>query len=622
MSSGWLLLLQGELKMQNDLIPKEKQSLIVRSEPIELVVTEDGGTRLALVLPPFEDLTEISKLAGRHFSLREQADRRWEPFKAAFSEEFERLERKKHQFGDSKTFITHLANLAELAGARDTEYKILLDASRTQDAFVKYRIGENLQARGRLKEAEEVFLSSDLSTDTAANLRVAFFHAQRAQLDEAAQVVARVLAIDPLDYGGRLFEGALRLAKGQHQEAIQSFRIAAEERPTSSVLFTNMAIAYICARKNEKALTALRKAVALDPLNHNAVAILADMAHSLGRDEDAVPSLRYFVSLEQRLPSLWGRLARALLQIGRADEALAALRRQASQEDTSAVWNNMGVAHVAGRNRKAALSAFKHAVTRVTAESLSDGFLAIRNTLGMLVEDKSYEDVIRVARMAIADDREGIIRRDKKLGDIYVFLIHSLRHTGHTSQGAKIAEELLLDEHISFDLRIWLVTQLLAHYAVVPERSERAIVLAREYMKVIESLDDVNEKLHQGFINNLVFAFAETGQLEEATSLLPYMANLVHHWPYPTATLGLIRIRKGHLEKGAELYEEAIHLATGIEDKRRIRQKLNLEMGLHLLQSDHTRAERLLRKVESERNGSSELRDLARSALLSLNQKI
>jgi len=604
--------------MQNDLIPKDNQSLIVRSEPIELVLAEDGGTRLALVLPPFEDLSEIGKLSGRHFSLREKADREWEPFKAAFSAEFDRLEKKKQQFGDSKTFVTHLANLAELAGERDTEYRILVDAPHHQDTFTKHRMGENLQARGRPKEAEELFLSLDLATDSVANLRIAFFHAQRDELDEAARVVARVLSIDPLDYGGRLFEGALRLARGQYQQAIQSFRIAEEERPTSSVLFTNLAIAYVCAKKHEKALIALRKAVALDPLNDNAVALLADVAHSWGRDEDAVPALRYFVSLEQRLPSIWGRLARSLLKIGRADEALAALRRQANQEDTSAVWNNIGVAHVTIRNRKAALSAFKHSVTKVTSDSISDGFLAVRNTLAMLIEDKSYADAIRVANIAIGDDRDRLIRCDKKLGDIYVFLLHSLRHSGHSSQAASISEELLRDEHISFDLRIWVVTQLLAYYSIVPTLSERAIVLAKQYMNVLDSLDDVPERLHEGFINNLAFAFAETGHLDEASKLLPYLSTLVHQWAYPTATLGLIHIRKGHIEKGAQLYEEAIRLASRIEDKRRIRQKINLEMGLHFLQSDQRRAERLLKKAEDENDGSPELRDVARSALLAL----
>jgi Tfp pilus assembly protein PilF len=55
-----------------------------------------------------------------------------------------------------------------------------------------------------------------------------------------------------------------------------------------------MAIAYLYAKKNDKALAALRKAVALDPLNENAVSLLADVSHAVGRDEDAVPALRYF----------------------------------------------------------------------------------------------------------------------------------------------------------------------------------------------------------------------------------------------------------------------------------------------------------------------------------------
>lgn len=608
--------------MQNDLIPKEQQTLIVRPEPIELVFSEDGNTRLALVLPPLEDLAEVGQVMGKHFSISERAAKEWEPFHEAFFSEFERLEKKESRFRNSKTFVTHLANLAELAGDRDVEYRVLANVAGIKDSFFQHRIGENLYARGQHKEAEQIFSRLDLDSDTPATMRIAFFHAQRGQLDEASKCVARVLAIDPLNYGGRLFEGALRLAKGQHQEAIQSFRIAAEERPTSSVLFTNLAIAYICEKKSEKALSILRKAVALDPLNQNAVALLADVAHSIKRDEDAVPALRYFVSLEQRLPSIWGRLARALLQIGQSHEALAALRRQASQEDTSAVWNNIGVAHVAGGNRKSALSAFKHSVSKISKESAFDGYLAIRNTLAMLVDDKSFDDAIRLARIALFDDKEKLIPREKRLCDIYVFFLHSLRRSGDSKQAARISEELLQDNSICLDLQVWLVSQLLAYYAVVPSRSDRAVSLAREYFGFVESKDKISENLYQGFVNNLAFAFAESGHLEDASMVLPYLANLVHRWAYPTATLGLIRIRKGQIERGTELYEEAIHLANRAEDKKRIRQKLNLEIGLYLLQHDQSRAERLLRKVESERDGSDELRELARSKLVSLQHKL
>jgi len=602
--------------MQNEVIPREGQSLIVTPEPIKLVLAEGLGDQFALVLPPLEDLAEIKKVTGKHFSLRAQADDQWAPFRNAFTAEFEQLEKKKARFGNSKTFITHLANLAELAGRREAEYEVLADTpEELRDPFMQRLIAENLISRGRSDEAEKILLAHDLANDTAASLRIAFFLVQRNDLDEAARVVSRVLSIDPFNYGGRLFEGALRLAKGQIHQAIQSFKIAEEERPTSSVLFTNMAIAYVCAKKNEKALAALRKAVAFDPLNENAVSLLADVSHAVGHDENAVPALRYFVSLEQRAPSIWGRLARALLEIKQPQEALDALRRQASQEDTSAVWNNIGVARVALKRRSEALSAFKHAIQKVAADTRADGLLAVRNSLALLVEEKHYDEVIRLARIALKEDNDHLCRHDKKLCDIYVFMLHSMRHMDRMQEAMRICEELLKDEHIAYDLRIWLVTQMLAYYAIVPEQADRAVALGRDYQGALENLDAVRDGLREGFINNLIFAFAETGHVEEAQALLSHMSNLVHHSPYPTATLGLLHFRKGHIDRGVALYEEAIRLAVQVREKARIRQKLNLELGLYLLPTEPRRAERLLRKADSERDGSKELKRLAHVAL-------
>lgn len=602
--------------MQNEVIPKEGQSLIVTPEPIKLVLAEGLGDQFALVLPPLEDLAEIEKVTGKHFSLRAHADDQWAPFRDAFTAEFEQLEKKKARFGSSKTFITHLANLAELAGRREAEYEVLVDApEELRDPFMQRLIAENLISRGRSGEAEKILMALDLTNDTAASLRIAFFLVQRNDLEGAARAVSRVLSIDPFNYGGRLFEGALRLAKGQIHQAIQSFKIAEEERPTSSVLFANMAIAYICARKNEKALAALRKAVALDPLNENAVSLLADVSHAVGRDENAVPALRYFVSLEQRAPSIWGRLARALLEIKQPQEALDALRRQASQEDTSAVWNNIGVARVALKRRAEALSAFKHSIQKMTADTRADGLLAVRNSLALLVEEKHHDEVIRLARIALKEDSDHLCQRDKKLCDIYVFMLHSMRHMNRMQEAMQISEELLKDEHIAYDLRIWLVTQMLAYFAIVPEQAYRAVALGRDYQGALENLDAVSDGLREGFINNIIFAFAETGHVEEAQALLSHMSNLVHHSPYPTATLGLLHFRKGHIDRGVALYEEAIRLAVQVREKARIRQKLNLELGLYLLPTEPRRAERLLRKADSERDGSPELRRLAHVAL-------
>ncbi len=60
--------------MLEDKVPDTESSLTVRRRPIELVLTEEGLTPLALVLPPLEDLMEMKALQTARFSLHELAE--------------------------------------------------------------------------------------------------------------------------------------------------------------------------------------------------------------------------------------------------------------------------------------------------------------------------------------------------------------------------------------------------------------------------------------------------------------------------------------------------------------------------------------------------------------------
>jgi hypothetical protein len=104
--------------------------------------------------------------------------------------------------------------------------------------------------------------------------------------------------------------------------------------------------------------------------------------------------------------------------------------------------------------------------------------------------------------------------------------------------------------------------------------------------------------------NNVFFAFSEFGMTDEAARLIPFLDVVFHRNPYPTASLGLFHIRKGNLERGTKLYEEAIGLTTNARDKARIRQKLWLELALNAVShNDPQAAGRYLTRIEKEKDG-------------------
>ncbi|MET3109531.1 tetratricopeptide (TPR) repeat protein, partial [Oxalobacteraceae bacterium GrIS 1.18] len=80
---------------------------------------------------------------------------------------------------------------------------------------------------------------------------------------------------------------------------------------------------------------------------------------------------------------------------------------------------------------------------------------------------------------------------------------------------------------------------------------------------------------------------------------------------YPTSVLGLIQFRKGNIERAKDLYENAISIAITKLDKSRIRQKLNIELGIYWKNLDVQRSLRFFAKAVQENEGDNELRKRA-----------
>lgn len=596
--------------------PLQRKNLEVTPRPIELMLAEDGVNPLTLILQPLEDIAEIQAHSKMNFSLKEFAAIKWGQFESIFADQLTELEQKADRFHDAPTFFNRLANVAELVGDRVREEGYLRRARElSDDEFVAHRLGDNFIARNLTQEAEKLFSSLNLEQDVYANLRLAYFQVQRRDMDAALAAVTRATLIDPLDFGARLFEGSLHLVRGEYEKAIQSFRFAADERQTSCPLFTNLALAYIYIGKTEKALAAIRKAVALDPSNENSIALLADFAFSKRRNEDAVPSLRLFLQFEQKNSSMWARLARALLEIGETNEAIAALKRQGSIENTCQVWNNLGVAYHKHGDKKKAYEAFKHAMQLDTEASSRNFFLAARNITALLIEDGAYKEILSFTKTIIAKDVRQKVLVDPQLAEMYMFHVSSLHHIGASENAVRISEQLLSAPGVAPNVVAWLAASLISYYSLEDEGNSRTFELIKRYEGFLSSQNSEYTQIKDFLANNIAFAYLEAGQIDTAKQYLQKLSHAVHKEPYPTATLGLFHMRKGNVDRAESLYEEAIRLARKPEDKRRIRQKLNFEFGREYFESNPARARRYLQKAAEQTDLVPQIAARARSLL-------
>lgn len=584
----------------------------VTPTPVEVVIEEDGGVGVTIVLPPLEDILEMQALKKTHFSLKEFATQNWHELDEVIESGLSTLEEKQERFGDSPIYLNRLANLAEMSGKRDKELGYLKEAlNLSGDRFFNHRIGDNLLASHNAVEAEKIFSALNLATDVYANLRMAFFNIQRQQFEQSQEFVDRALQIDPLNYGARMIKGALAIVAGQYAHAIRNFRIAGEERPGVASIHTNMAIAYLCLRRPLKAITELKKAVALDPFNQNAVLLLADLSFAQKCDEDAVPSLRFLLKFEQKNPEVWARFARAMLKLGDINEAIASLKRQGSLADSSEVWNNLGVAYSLQKNVKKAYEALIHAMEK-DSEERKVYFLAARNLASLLAEHHKYSELTKFTSALLAEDSKNQTVKDDVLSDIWAMHLHALWSQKLMPEYVKISEMLISRTDIAPRLQVWVLTGLLAHRALSVNGGRSAIELINKFEHLLGSLRPEDNERKERLLNNIAFVYAEHGDYEKAEWYLGKLSGKIHKSAYPTATLGLINIRKGNIERGEYLYSEAIHLALNKSDKTRIRQKLNFEFAKLYLEESASKANRYLNRVITETDGAIELVTLAK----------
>ncbi|MEI6545254.1 MAG: tetratricopeptide repeat protein, partial [Methylococcales bacterium] len=482
------------------------------------------------------------------------------------------------------------------------------------DPFFDHRIGDNLIFRNQTAEAEKLFLSLDLKNDVYANLRLAYFSIQKNDFDAASIFVQSALEIDYLDYSARMIDGVLRLIHGDYELAIQSFRVAAEERQGSASLYVNMAVAYIFLKQRSKAFITIKRAVALEPLNENAVMLFADLAFAEERNEDSLSSLKHFLEFEQKSPAIWARLARALLYLGQTDEAIAALKRHGSLEDSSAVWNNLGVAYIEQHNYQKAYGALSHALLMEENNRGRDYLLAARNICQLLAIKNNFQDLLKFSSVILRESDQNIIKNDPDLSDIVAFNLHSLWKLGKKIEFVALSESIIYEDNVSPRLKAWVVSGLITHYTSIDDGNSVAVTLSEQFAYILNELGKQDTYRKEQLINNIAYVYAEAGRLHDSERYINYLSLKIHKDPYPTATLGLLNFRKGNLERGQQLYSEAITLALNQHEKNRIRQKLNLELArisIHQNQ-DIKKTNRLLDKVINENQGSAELVLLAK----------
>ncbi len=601
--------------------PVEKNRLEVTPAPVKIIFADDGMVGLSAILPPLQDLREIRMLSEMNYSLSQISSDNYIRLRDSLKLHLRELLEKEDRFGSSPTFLAHVADVHEMLGEiTEAQIRLQVATNLSSNPLLRHRLGAGFVALGKMTEARSIFNSMDLLTDVQANLRLAYLFARENRLDHAIEAVDSALDISTIDFGARLFRGALALAKGDILRAIQNFKFALEDRISVAAL-TNLAICYILIRRPDKAFAALKKAVALEPYSENAVGILADLAFLEKRNELAIGSLERFVEFEQKSAAGWERLARALMELGQKRKAVEALKRQASVQETSHVFNNLGVAYERVGDHTKAMQYFRHAMEFSKKENPSAGMLPSRNLLSVLCQVEDFDAARHLAKSLLKLDPYYKLAEDDVLSDIYAFYIVALVRTGEQKEAIRFSKRILQEApRLAPGLRVWIGSSLVAELGLSPDKAAEALTIGQAAIEESKKLD-VNDPRRLVVHNNMAFLLLELGDLTEAEKHLAQISKYIHTDPFATATLGLLHFKRGSIDKAKSLYEEAKRLAVHTMDRHRIAQKLNYELGCALFEKDPRQSRRFLSIAAKDSEPIAQIRDKAKQMLLSIDSR-
>lgn len=609
----------------------QRKVVIKPSELIAYFGQEDEGS-LVLELPSAEQLREFREDFSRHtkISLSSIAELNNEKKTQTYKYILAQLDEKKEKYGDSSTYLIHRSNiLKDLGEDKEATENILRASLYDNRPYLKNLLGDSYIFNNEYKKARELFQSKELSNDLYSLVRMAYFSVIDNDFETAQDFINKALEIDSTDYNSRMFDGVLKLHNQQWELAVRSFRVALEEDSTSSVLHTNLAIAYWQLNETDKTISVLKKAIENNPFNKQAISFFADIMYMEGRNAEVLEPLRSYLEHEQKSAPVWGRLSRALYVIGKEEnkidlllESLQALKHSESLESDSSVWNNIGLVYWALDQPQKAVNYFGQSME--VASNSDEYILPIYNLAGLLIEKGMYKKC--------HDLIDSYLRSDeiKKIDNSFFYRIKfqyiiTMQALDMQADAARYCDAMIEDKHAPFEIKTEVLNQLIYFEAVINNDKDAALPYVETLKRYLESSDLMSSDLIVRSKNHIAFYYLSFGDAQGAEKILLPMSNYIHKNPFLTATLGMYHIVKGNIERGKELYLNAIHMVGNDKLQRRMRQRMHYEIGKKLYTlNDSRNAKKQLEKALKAKDGfdyvNTQIKEYLRKLKITLNK--
>lgn len=430
-------------------------------------------------------------------------------------------------------------------------------------------------------ELEESYSNKDMIHTNTAEILLRLSLKEKGSTNELlGQAKDHLLAVANRSAAGENTLGLIYSLLGDGRNAINHFRRALAENPTSSASHLNVAAWYLRSQNYRKALTHYRAGFSLDPTNKLAIKNIARCLLELGMADRAEEFLRDHKNSSSHddveYLTILARAAhfshRYKVSIGYLRQALDVKNR--ASDDDAIIYNNIGCAYDCLGEHVKAEEYFLKAINLTQSQPEPFINLAYQRIAVNAISEAS----------TIIGDLERAFPKDSRLA--YLKARYYL-HTEAYEESLKHVLLALKDEPTEADIygtASYLYFEIYGDYA-------KAVELVKEGLRRSPS--------KAGLVNNLAYYYIMSGDLDRGRQLLAQMSTGdSERVPFLDATRGLLSIKEGRLNEGERLYNLAISRVTRSEIQAQLKQKYKLELGRYWHErNNYQLAERYLREA-------------------------
>jgi tetratricopeptide (TPR) repeat protein len=438
----------------------------------------------------------------------------------------------------------------------------LRSATRIKYADFRFQSGSTEDAEHIL---EDVTRQAPDYMPAWINLMQMFF-AER-NYDQCAEVIAKVLARDPVNFDALMQSGNLSLAKRDGTNAVATFRRLDSVRKSLPAVKYRLALAYLMNGERANAVSSLTETLTLDHNYAPATLLLAELDLRGGNSTAAVNLLLPLVKKEPQNARSHLLLATAYMAKRQPDDALGVYRQMATVfPKNPEVPRLMGVVYEQEGNAAKARDTYEQSL------ALAPDYLpTLERITGLDLTAKRYAD----AGKRLAD----VITKNPKLAGPWLLQGKVYWAAGQTNEAeSAMSKAIELDPDLPGAYlslaRLYLDThqeqQALARLNALVSKTNNVTALLEigeihQQSQQPDEARDAYEKLivfQPDFVpalNNLAYLYSEHyGNLEKAAQMAERARKVRPDNPFVADTLGWILYRQGQYPRALGLLQESL----------------------------------------------------------------